>query len=88
MRESIAAVSGARVGYTSFEGYIAGLVAVEAARAAARNGGTNKARLKEALAGLRTDLGGYKINFAGSSTRTASRFVEVVALDRYGRVIG
>ena len=34
------------------------------------------------------DLGGYKINFAGSSTRTASRFVEVVALDRYGRVIG
>jgi branched-chain amino acid transport system substrate-binding protein len=84
----LAAVNGARVGYTSFEGYIAGLVAVEAARAAARNGGTNKARLKEALAGLRTDLGGYKINFAGSSTRTASRFVEVVALDRYGRVIG
>jgi branched-chain amino acid transport system substrate-binding protein len=84
----LAAVNGARVGYTSFEGYIAGLVAVEAARAAARNGGTNKARLKEALAGLRTDLGGYKINFTGSSTRTASRFVEVVALDRYGRVIG
>jgi branched-chain amino acid transport system substrate-binding protein len=84
----LAAVNGARVGYTSFEGYIAGVVAVEAARAAARNGGTNKARLKEALAGLRTDLGGYKINFTGSSTRTASRFVEVVALDRYGRVIG
>lgn len=79
---------GARVGYTSLEGYIAGLVAAEAARTAAKNGGTGRAKLKEALAGLRTDFGGYKINFAGSSSRTASRFVEVVALDRYGRVIG
>jgi hypothetical protein len=79
---------GARVGYTSLEGYIAGLVAAEAARTAVKNGGTGKAKLKEALAGLRADFGGYKINFAGSSSRTASRFVEVVALDRYGRVIG
>jgi ABC-type branched-subunit amino acid transport system substrate-binding protein len=87
-QSDLAALNGARQGYTSFEGYIAGLVAVEATRAAAKSGGTGKARLREALAGLRTDLGGYKINFTGSSTRTASRFVEVVALDRYGRVIG
>lgn len=78
--------SAARVGFTSLEGYIAGRVAVEAARLAAK-GGVSRARFRDALSDLDVDLGGYRVRFTRSSPQ-GSRFVDVVALDRRGRIIG
>jgi branched-chain amino acid transport system substrate-binding protein len=78
--------NGARLGTTTLEGYIAGRTAVEAALAAAKVGNVTRARLKESLAGLRSDLGGYKVEFAGTSQ--GSRYVDLIALDRYGRLVG
>ena len=77
---------GATVGITTLEGYIAGRVAVEAARAALRSGTLSRDRVREALAGLRTDLGGYPVSFTGGPQ--GSRYVELVALDRFGRLVG
>lgn len=42
--------------------------------------------MKESLAGLRADLGGYKVDFAGGAH--GSRYVDLIALDRYGRMVG
>jgi len=78
--------NGARVGITSLEGYIAGRTAVEATLMAARSGSVTRGRVKEALIGLRSDLGGYKVEFAGSTQ--GSHYVDLIALDRYGRVMG
>lgn len=78
--------NGARLGITTLEGYIAGRTAVEAANAALKAGGPTRARLKEVLAGLRSDLGGYRVEFAGSSQ--GSRYVDLIAIDRYGRLVG
>lgn len=75
-----------RFGFTSLEGYIAGRVAAEAARAALKGGSVSRAGLKEALSNLSIDLGGYPVNFTGGPR--GSRFVDVVAIDRTGRVIG
>jgi branched-chain amino acid transport system substrate-binding protein len=77
---------GARMGITTLEGYIVGQVAVEAARAALRSGSLSRDRMKEALSGLRVDLGGYSVSFAGGAQ--GSRYVELLALDRYGRLVG
>ena len=79
--------SKARVGFTSLEGYIAGRVAVEATRLAAKGGGGGRAAFKNALAELNLDLGGYRVRFTPQSEQ-GSRFVDVVAIDRSGRVIG
>lgn len=77
-----------RAGFTAIEGYIVGSVAAEAARQAVKAGGSmGKARLHESLADLRADLGGYQVDFRGGKTRGSS-FVDVVAIDRSGRVIG
>jgi hypothetical protein len=46
----------------------------------------NRSRVREALTGLRADVGGYKVEFAGSTQ--GSRYVDLVAIDRYGRVVG
>jgi ABC-type branched-subunit amino acid transport system substrate-binding protein len=78
--------NGARVGITTLEGYIAGRTAVDAALAAAHSGSLGRGRVKEALAGLRSDLGGYKVEFAG--TTQGSRYVDLITLDKYGRVVG
>jgi len=78
--------NGAQLGITTLEGYIAGRTAVEAANAAAKVGGPTRARLKEVLAGLRSDLGGYRVEFAGSTQ--GSRYVDLIAIDRYGRLVG
>lgn len=75
-----------KMGITTLEGYIAGRTAVEAVRAAMNRGGMGKGRLKESLAGLRTDLGGYKIDFAG--TMQGSQYVDLIAIDRFGRLVG
>ena len=77
---------GARMGITTLEGYIAGRVAVDAARAAVHSGNAGRERVREALAGLRTDLGGYQVSFSNSTQ--GSRYVDLLALDRYGRLLG
>lgn len=77
----------AQPGFTSLEGYIAGRVAIEAARAAVKTGGVTRARFRDALAELNIDLGGYRTRFGAGNTH-GSRFVDVVAIDRSGRVIG
>jgi branched-chain amino acid transport system substrate-binding protein len=77
---------GARIGITTLEGYIAGRVAVDAARLALRNGNLSRDRMKETLSGLRTDLGGYQVSFASGAQ--GSRYVDLLALDRYGRLVG
>ena len=76
----------ARVGITTLEGYIAGRTAVDAAMLAAHSGTLTRGRMKEALAGLRSDLGGYKVEFAG--TTQGSHYVDLITLDKYGRVMG
>jgi hypothetical protein len=78
--------NGARVGITTLEGYIAGRTAVDAAMLAAHSGNLSRGRMKDALAGLRSDLGGYKVEFAG--TTQGSRYVDLITLDKYGRVMG
>lgn len=75
-----------RMGVSVLEGYIAGRTAVEAARAV-RGGAVNRARLKDALANLRTDLGGYKVQFAPGNPH-GSKYVELVTIDRYGKMVG
>ena len=78
---------GTRIGFTSLEGYIAGRVAVEASRAASKGGAISRGRFKDALSDLNVDLGGYRARFAPPSQQ-GSRFVDVVAIDRTGRIIG
>jgi ABC-type branched-subunit amino acid transport system substrate-binding protein len=75
-----------RMGMTTLEGYIAGRVAVDAALAAAKSGNVSRNRLREALAGLRADLGGYRVEFGGGTQ--GSRYVDLIAVDRYGRLVG
>lgn len=75
-----------RPGVTTLEGYIVGRIAVEAAYAAQASGRLNKARYGEVLSALRTELGGFRVDFAGGSQ--GSRFVDLIALDRYGRLVG
>jgi ABC-type branched-subunit amino acid transport system substrate-binding protein len=79
--------TGTPVGYTSLEGYIAGRVAVEAARAAVATGGMSRARFRAALSDLNLDLGGYRVRY-GAGSHQGSNFVDIVALDRNGRIIG
>lgn len=77
----------AKISVTSLEGYISGRIAVEAARAAMKVANINKRSIKEALTNLRADLGGYTVQFSPGSTQ-GSKYVELVALDRYGRMVG
>lgn len=78
----------AKLGVTVLEGYIAGRVTVEAARAAAQRGGeVTRARLLDALAQLKVDLGGYRVAFENGSSQ-GSRYVDMVVVDRHGRIVG
>ena len=88
-RQDLAAISpDSKLGITTLEGYIAGRIAVEAARVAHRPGESpSRSRLRESLAGLRTDLGGYRVDFAAGSTQ-GSQYVDLIAVDRYGRLVG
>lgn len=78
--------NGARLGVTTLEGYIVGRIAVEATLAAIASGRLSRARFGEVLAGFRTDLGGFRVDFTGGSQ--GSRFVDLIAVDRYGRLVG
>lgn len=90
-RQELAAVApDAKLGMTTLEGYIAGRIAVEAARAALKVSGgerISRARMKESLAGVKTDLGGYRVEFAPGVTQ-GSQYVDLIAIDRYGRLVG
>jgi branched-chain amino acid transport system substrate-binding protein len=87
-RQDLAALgTGSHMGFTSLEGYVTGLVAIEAARASVKSGVVSRPRFREALVGLRTDLGGYKVDFNKGGAQ-GSQFVDVVAVDRVGRIIG
>jgi ABC-type branched-subunit amino acid transport system substrate-binding protein len=90
-RQDLAAVApDAKLGMTTLEGYIAGRIAVEAARAALKVSGgerIGRARMKESLAGVKTDLGGYRVEFAPGVTQ-GSQYVDLIAIDRYGRLVG
>jgi hypothetical protein len=77
----------ARMGFTTLEGYIAGRVAIEAARVAHKGGVVTRARFRDALSELNVDLGGYRAKFSPQSPH-GSKFVDVVAIDRSGRIIG
>jgi branched-chain amino acid transport system substrate-binding protein len=85
-QRDLATVPGARMGMTTLEGYIAGRTAVQAALTAHRSGQASRARVREVLAGLRADLGGYRVDFAG--TPHGSRYVDLIAIDRFGRLVG
>ncbi len=89
-QEDLAALGGgARIGFTSLEGYIAGRVAIEAAKGGTAKGGSQltRSRFQEALAELNVDLGGYRVHF-GPQKLEGSHFVDVIAVDRNGRIIG
>jgi ABC-type branched-subunit amino acid transport system substrate-binding protein len=86
-RDDLAALGGeSRMGMTTLEGYIAGRIAVEATQSVLRVGGVTRARMRDALTALRADVGGYKVEFAGGTQ--GSRYVDLVAIDRYGRMVG
>jgi branched-chain amino acid transport system substrate-binding protein len=85
-QRDLAGVPGARMGMTTLEGYIAGRTAVQAALTAHKSGQASRARVREVLAGLRADLGGYRVEFAG--TPHGSRYVDLIAIDRFGRLVG
>ncbi|NDY92725.1 ABC transporter substrate-binding protein [Ideonella livida] len=78
----------ARVGLTVLEGYITGRVTAAAALAAAPRAGAVPSRqaLAEALHGLRLDLGGHVVDY--TQGRHGSDFVDIVSVDREGRMIG
>jgi branched-chain amino acid transport system substrate-binding protein len=78
--------NGTKLGVTTLEGYIVGRIAVEATHAAINSGRMSRARFGEVLAGLRTDLGGFRVDFGGTSQ--GSKFVDLMAVDRYGRLVG
>jgi branched-chain amino acid transport system substrate-binding protein len=87
-KQDLAALgNGATLGVTTLEGYIAGRVAIEAARNASKAGAASRTRLREAFASLRTDLGGYRVNYAPDNAQ-GSQYVEMVVIDRYGRIVG
>ena len=89
-RQDLAAIGpDAKLGITTLEGYIAGRIAVEAARAGLKAGGDrlSSGRMKESLAALRIDLGGYAVDFS-KGTAQGSQYVDLIALDRHGRLVG
>ncbi|WP_395703658.1 ABC transporter substrate-binding protein [Aquabacterium sp.] len=82
-----AAGGGARLGPTTLEGYIAGRVAVEAARQAARAGAATRQGLFDAVARLEADLGGYRVSLTPRNPQ-GSQYVDLVVVDRFGRLAG
>jgi ABC-type branched-subunit amino acid transport system substrate-binding protein len=85
-QQDLAALGGAKMGMTTLEGYIAGRIAVEAAQNVLKVGAMTRPKLRESLAALRADVGGYKVEFAGGTQ--GSKYVDLVAIDRYGRMVG
>ena len=76
-----------KLSVNTLEGYIGGRIAVEAARSALKVSAISKRSMKDALSTLRADLGGYTVQFSPGSTQ-GSKYVDLVAIDRYGRMVG
>jgi ABC-type branched-subunit amino acid transport system substrate-binding protein len=72
------------VAYHTFEGYLNGLVLLEALRQAGRT--PNRASLHEAVRNLRARIGDVEIDFTGGQ-HTGSRFVELVHVTADGRFL-
>lgn len=72
------------VGYHSYEGYLAGRVAVEALRQAGRD--PSRAGLHAALRTLKLRVGGMDVDFSGG-TGTGSQFVELVRVRPDGKYV-
>jgi len=85
-REDLAALGDVKMGITTLEGYIAGRIAVEATQSVLKVGAVTRPRMRESLAALRADVGGYKVEFSGGTQ--GSRYVDLIAIDRYGRMVG
>lgn len=87
-RQDMAALGGGlKLGITSLEGYIAGRVAVDAARLAARSDQPSREAFRAAVATLQTDLGGYRVNF-GAQQGQGSQYVDMVVVSRHGHIVG
>jgi ABC-type branched-subunit amino acid transport system substrate-binding protein len=84
-QDDLASVEQASMGLTTLEGYIAGRVAV-AAVLAGKTPATSRAQLLDSLANLHLDLGGYTVNYTGG--HRGSDYVDVISVDREGRMIG
>lgn len=50
-------------------------------------GGCQKSGMKESIAAVRADLGGYRVEFAPGVTQ-GSQYVDLIAIDRWGRLVG
>ena len=72
------------VGYGSFEGYLNGLVMIEAIKRTGRD--LTRARLHATLRALRLRLAGMDIDFSTGNT-TGSRFIEMVRVTPEGRFV-
>ena len=86
-RDLAAMNASTKMGVTVLEGYIAGRVAVEAARQAAQRGDASRQRIRESLANLKLDLGGYRVAYESGSSQ-GSKYVDLVVIDRFGHVTG
>jgi branched-chain amino acid transport system substrate-binding protein len=72
------------VGYGSFEGYLNGLVMIEALKRAGRD--LTRARLHAALRAFKMRLAGMDIDFTSGSS-TGSKFIEMVRVTPEGRFV-
>jgi ABC-type branched-subunit amino acid transport system substrate-binding protein len=72
------------VGYHSYEGYLAGRIAVEALRQAGRE--LTRERLHEALRKLKLTVGGMDVDFS-QGRNTGSRFIELVSVRQDGKYV-
>ena len=72
------------VGYGSFEGYLNGLVMIEAIKRTGRD--LTRARLHATLRALKLRLAGMDIDFSTGAT-TGSRFIEMVRVTPEGRFV-
>lgn len=74
----------ARIGGSSFEGWVNAQVTIEGLRRAGRE--LTRDRLRSALAATRRlDLGEYSLGFAGAAPYVASRFIELAVLGPNGK---
>ncbi|WP_395702077.1 ABC transporter substrate-binding protein [Aquabacterium sp.] len=74
----------ARIGGSSFEGWVNAQVMIEGLRRAGRD--LTRDKLRQALASARRiDLGDYSLGFSGAGPFVASRFVELAVLGADGR---
>ena len=80
----LSTAAGASVSYYSFEGYINGLLMIEALRRAGR--GVTRSTLHSTMRGLKERVGGMDLDFTAGG-HTGSRFVEMVYVTADARFV-